>query len=264
MRSLLAGIGAADIRSHPFPHVSVSDVLDADTYAALSASFPPASCIAWDGAPLPSNRRFPMAASRMLLNGDVSAAWKEFVTLHSSPAFFAEVVALFRDHWPAALRQSLGGTLLGHPLGLLGRDGYDSGARILLDARIEINTPVIERACSVRGVHLDTPNRLFSGLFYLRHPQDDALGGDLQLFRWKYGPLGEVDRFELPHAAVELVTTIAYRANQLVIFPHCIDALHGVSVREPTPHARRYVFLTAEIEEAWLAAPSISAVSGAA
>jgi len=129
-------------------------------------------------------------------------------------------------------------------------------ARIALDARVEINCPVTAAASSPRGAHLDTGNRIYSGLFYLRHPEDDSIGGDLQLFRWKDGPVRDTNVFQLPAESVECVATIAYKPNLLVFFPQGIDAIHGVSVRQPTPHFRRYVFLTAELADDWLISPA--------
>ncbi|WP_448192472.1 2OG-Fe(II) oxygenase [Azospirillum sp. sgz301742] len=257
MRSLLSGITPADIRLDPYPHVFVRDVLDEDTHRALNDSFPPFSMMGWANPKrLPrSNHRFQFSAWPILNSPDMPDVWKEFVTLHSSPAFFAEVVALFHAHWPAALKQALGGDLLDHPMGLLLRDDFNR-ARILQDARAEINTPVTAGPSSSRGAHLDTPNRMFTCLYYLRHPDDDAEGGDLELFRWKNGPVADIDTYELPQDAVEVVETIPYRANQLVIFPQGIDAIHGVGIRHPTPHTRRYVFISAEIAENWLVSPA--------
>lgn len=72
------------------------------------------------------------------------------------------------------------------------------------------------------------------------------------MFRWRNGPITEFDCFQLPDEAVELVTTIPYRANQMVIFPQGINALHGVGLRQPTPHTRQYVFISAELADNWL------------
>jgi hypothetical protein len=260
MQSLLSGITPNDIRLDPFPHVFARDVLDDETYRALGASFPPFSMIGWDNpkAKPGSNRRYQLSAWPIRNHPDLPDVWKAFVTLHSSPTFFAEVVALFRDHWPAALKATLGGDLLGHSMGLLMREEFDR-ARILQDARVEINTPVTAGPSSSRGPHLDTPNRLFTCLYYLRHPDDDAVGGDLELFRWKDGPVADIHRYALPDDAVEVVSVIPYRANQMVIFPQGIDAIHGVGIRHPTPHTRRYVFISAEIEENWLVSPAAAA-----
>lgn len=257
MRSLLSGVTPADIRLDPYPHVVKADALDAETYAALSDAFPPFSLMGWStpNRPPPSNHRYQLSTWTAANMDALAPVWKDFTGYHSSPAFFAEVVALFRDHWPDALRTALGGSLLGHGMGMILRDDYGT-ARILQDARAEINTPVTGRPSVSRGAHLDTMNRLFTGLFYLRHPEDDAAGGDLQLFRWKNGPIPNPDRFQLPDDAVEVVATVPYRANTMVIFPQGIDAIHGVSLRHPTPHTRRYIFISAEIAEAWLASPT--------
>jgi hypothetical protein len=255
MKTVLDGLTARDIRTDPYPHVFIPDVLDAATARALSDGFPPFSMIGWSGgAAPPSNHRYQMSAWPMLNHPHMPAVWKEFVTLHSAPAFFEQVVALFQDYWPAELKAALGGGLLGHPMGQLLRNGFDR-CRILQDARAEINTPVTKGPSSSRGPHLDTLNRIFTALYYLRADDDDAVGGDLELFRWKNGPVADIDVSVLPAEAVEVAAVIPYRANQLVIFPQGINAVHGVGIRHPTPHTRRYVFISAEIADPWLVSP---------
>lgn len=256
MRSLLDRVTPHDIRRDPFPHICVPDVLDTATAQALSDGFPPFSMIGWaEGRPPPSNHRFDLSAWPLSNNERMSETWKAFAALHSSPEFFAQVVALFADYWPDALKRALGGSLLGHSMGLVLRDRFETH-RILQDARCEINTPVTKGASVSRGAHLDTLNRLFTCLYYLRSEDDDSEGGELELFRWKDGPVADIDVFELPADAVERAAVIPYRANRMVIFPQGIDAVHGVGLRHPTPHTRRYVFISAEIGEAWLRSPA--------
>lgn len=263
MRSLLSGLRPDDVQLDPFPHLIVPDVLDEDTHQRLSETFPPFSMIGWDGPAKPrSNARFQLSAWPIMEMTPLPDLWKAFVRHHSSPAFFAEVVALFRDHWPTALKDALDGDLLGHPMGLLMRDDFQK-ARILQDARIEINTPVTAGPSTSRGPHLDTPNRLFTCLYYLRHPDDDAVGGDLELFRWKNGPIENTETYALPSDSVEVAAVVPYRANQMVIFPQGINAIHGVGVRHPTPHTRRYVFVSAEIEQNWLRSPAAASATPA-
>jgi len=249
----------ATIRLEPFPHIVVPDALDPALYRQLCAGFPPFSRIGWDDPlVLPrSNAKYEFSAALMMADDKVPEAWRTFVALHSDRAFFESVAAAFDAHWPAALRQALGGTFAGHTMERLVRH-RPKAARIALDARIEINCPVTAAASSPRGAHLDTANRIYSGLFYMRHPEDDSNGGDLQLFRWKDGPVREIDATELPVERVECVVTIPYRPNLLVFFPQGIDAIHGVSVRQPTPHFRRYVFITAELDDKWLVPPAAS------
>jgi hypothetical protein len=251
-------LARATIELEPFPHVVVPDALEPSLYRQLCASFPPFARIGWADPALrpPSNSRFELGAAAMLNDATTPQVWKSFAAAHSDRAFFDRVVERFDGHWPMPLRQVLDGALVGHTMERLVRH-RPQAARIALDARIEINCPVIAAASSSRGPHLDTPNRIYSGLFYLRHPEDDSVGGDLQLFRWKTGPVASIDSYELPSDRVECVATIPYRPNLLVFFPQSIDALHGVSVRQPTPHFRRYVFITAELGENWLIAPQL-------
>jgi hypothetical protein len=257
MRSLLAGLGPADIRTDPFPHIVVDQPMDDGLYRELSASFPGFARMGWacDPEQMPNNRRFELSADMILQAPDLPACWKDFVAYHAGPAFLAEVAALFDGHWDPALLAALDGSLTGHSAGLR-RLTAAAPYRIHQDARMEINTPVRDRASSSRGPHLDTPNRLFSCLFYMRAPDDDAQGGDLVLYRWRDGPTGRVADYALPETAVEAVLTVPYAANRLVIFPQSLNALHGVGLRHPTPHTRRYVFITAELSEDWLPQPT--------
>lgn len=250
--SLLSRVSSADIVTEPFPHVCIPDALPADLYAQLAAHYPGFDRIGWAGDRAPaSNHRFQLSAWPAGNMPNMAPVWRNFLAYHASSAFFAQVVALFADHWPAALIERCGGSLLGHPMGLILRDRPSTGM-IVQDARFEINTPVTGPASVSRGCHLDIPERLFTGLFYMRANDDTSRGGDLQLFRWRDAPT-DITAFEQPDHAVEAVLTIPYRANQLVLFPQSINALHGVSMRHPTAHTRRYVFVTAELDRPWLA-----------
>lgn len=253
MVNVLSRASHSDLRLEPFPHVVMENALDPETYAALAASFPPLEVIAGTGSvqALASNRRYSMPAWALLLRDDVSPIWKAFLEQHTSPAFFRTVLATFDGHWDQSIVDRLKSAAEKQACGLLYRDDH-RGRPVLLDARVEINSPVIATPSSARGAHLDAPNRLYSGLLYLRAEEDDSAGGELELFRWKSHPTETLDVFELPADSVERVAAIPYRANQLVIFPQSIAALHGVAIRYPTAHVRRYVFITAEIDDDWL------------
>lgn len=252
MDSLLSGIKRERIGLDPFPHVVARNVLPDPVFDALRSSFPPFSVIGWAGTPAPpSNRRYQMSAAHLASNPRVAPIWRDFTRLHSSPEFFAQVAALFAGHWPRALLGCLGGRLTGHAMGRLHADSF-ADRRILQDARPEINTPVTGPASVSRGPHLDQPSRLFTCLFYLRAAEDDSVGGALELFRWKAPPPAELDVFAFPDHLVERVAEIPYLPNQMVIFPQGVNALHGVGLRQPTPHTRQYVFISAELSDPWL------------
>lgn len=252
MTNVLSRASRSDLRLDPFPHIVIESALAPETYAALAASFPPPEVIAGTGSAqaLASNRRYSMPAWALMLRDDVAPAWKAFLEQHTSPGFFRAALAAFEGHWDQRIADRLKAADREDAFGLLYRDEHRG--RVLLDARLEINSPVTAAPSSARGAHLDSPNRLYSGLLYFRAEDDDSAGGELELFRWKSDPVAVVDVFELPADAVERVAAIPYRPNQLVMFPQSLAALHGVGIRYPTPHIRRYVFITAEVEDDWM------------
>jgi len=244
MTTVLDRATRADIRTDPYPHVVIEDALPADLYARLRATLPASDVIGWVG-PKPSNIRLPCSAFRILRDARLDPVWAGFARAHASADFVGRVLDLFEGHWPAippspdAIRAMRWGLL---------DDPETTPDMLAVDARIELNTPVLERPSSVRSGHVDTPNRLFSGLYYLRAEDDDTPGGDLDLHRWRREPR-DVARYEIGADEIEPVATVPYGANRLVLFPNHPHALHGVTPRPPTRHERAYVFITAEVAE---------------
>ena len=245
---LITRLGAAVVRPDPFPHVVLSPALPEATVAALLDSVPPFDVLR-EGARPGSNRRFSFPANDALQNDAVGPAWKALLEMCISPAFLAQLMRVFAPH----LRAMYPGidTTVG-PLehlrpGLRFRDDFDT-ADVLLDALISINTPVTGRASAVRRAHVDSPHKLFAGLLYLRTPDDDSRGGDLDLFRFRAGTKVFRDA-EVAEQDVEVVETVAYARNSLVIYPNSLHALHGVTVRQPTPHTRLFLNLVGELRE---------------
>ena len=238
-QTVFAKARPVDVRLKPFPHMVIEEALARDHYDALLRSRPP-----YPGDASASNRRMPTPAWMLTSLEFYHPLWRDFARLHCDPAVTYRVAELFAAHWPAHLPDLPREVTR---FGVLGRDTFET-AEVLTDARLEITSPVHGCASSHRGGHVDTPNRLFSALFYLRAPEDDSPGGGLELFRYRQGPPDKLDAFELPPASIEPVATIPYRANTLVVFPNSPLAIHGSELRQVTPHDRAYVFITAEVE----------------
>src|SRR5205823_10197992 len=116
----------------------------------------------------------------------ISPLWREFIKAHVSQEFLNELVTLFGDDI-RAIYPSLEETyarLDRWRAGTRSMDNYRR-AEVLLDAQICVNTPVAGQPSSVRGAHIDNTDKLFAGLYYLRHPDDDSTGGDLEIYRSK-------------------------------------------------------------------------------
>lgn len=248
MNSVLTGRGPDDVTLEPFPHLVLEPAVDDETSMQLLEQFPPLEVVA-EGAELGSNSRFSLKAHLTRESDQVSALWKEFVARHVSPEFLSELVSVFgpaiRGSYPDF--ESKYGQLEALRLGLRGVDSFDT-ADILLDCQISVNTPVTARPDSVRRAHLDDPNKLFAALFYLRHPDDDSTGGDLEICvptdrpRGFRGPL-VYDRFVKP------VRTVKYQRGTLVMFLNTADSLHGVTVRSRTDVPRYFVNFVAEVKD---------------
>lgn len=194
----------------------------------------------------------------------MSQLWRDVVRAHVSQSFLDRALQLFGDHISAAypsFEQQF------RPLGSLKagirRQQTFDDVDVLLDAQISLNTPVTGEATSVRRGHVDASNKLFVGLLYLRHPDDDSTGGDLELYRYATDrPVfeGSESWTAIDDSQLELAKTVPYGRGTLVFFLNRKDALHGVTPRSPTSTPRLFMNLVAEVRrplfEVPLATPS--------
>ncbi|HWT00783.1 MAG TPA: hypothetical protein VN256_11095 [Pyrinomonadaceae bacterium] len=248
MQTLLVNVKRCQVLAEPFPHLIVESPLPEDLYLRLASAYPTLEVIT-GGAEFHSNQRFSLSASQSLGDERISPLWREFVRLHTSAAFFAQVVELFGEHirsvYPSLEKNigALGGLSTG-----VRRPDINPSADALLDAQICVNTRVVGTPSSVRRVHVDSPNKLFTGLYYFRHPDDRSAGGDLEFYRFKGRPRG-FRVAEVEDRYVEVVKAIKYRPNTFVMFINNIRALHGVTARAVTPFPRCFFNLVGEVRE---------------
>jgi len=250
--SVLQKATAQNVRTDPFPHIVLPNALPDALYDELAASFPSSEMLGIDSSE--NNVRWNYSAHQVHDNADLPAIWRDFIAWHSGQGFFDEIIALFGqhiqalypDHFPDAQK------LAGMRAGVRKRDKFVR-CDIQMDAQISGNTPVTETS-SVRSTHVDRGDKLFSGLFYMRPADYDAVGGDLTISRFKPAFAGRPERFDLFSDAyvddshVEHVATIPYDSNRLVLFINSLDSLHGVTVRQPSDKSRLFVNFIGEIQ----------------
>ncbi len=248
MQTVLDKVTSKDVRRDPFPHIVIENAIDESLALKLSSQYPPLEVL-MDSKNIESNKRFNLSCEKLKFRG-LSEMWQSFLRAHSSKDFFQKFVSVFRDDlielhssflpwWenPQSVR-----------VGTTGTDSFKEHD-VLMSAYMSGNTPVsTEKATSVKIAHIDNLYKLFSGLFYLRSPEDDSKGGELELYRFK-GPSVKFhgQRF-IDQRYVEVATTIPYRLNTLVLFPFSIRSAHGVTVREKTPHLRKFMNLSCDVK----------------
>jgi hypothetical protein len=176
--------------------------------------------------------------------------WTQLLAYHISQEFLNEVLSVFSQDLLSRYPEMFPTpeALTSQHAVLRGGENVPTKA-LALDAQISGNTPV-KTPGQPNKVHFDATNALYAGLYYLRDDEDDSIGGDLQLWRWKPGysnrkKASEYDENISPRH-IELVKTIRYEANTFVLLLNGIDSLHSVTRREPTPHTRKFVNLLAD------------------
>lgn len=247
--SLLSGVTKADVVADPFPHIIVKDCLSDEQCLQLLDGFASLETVT-KGMEYKSNERFSYCAADVAQNANVSPLWKELIAYHSSGEFLREIIDIFGDYLPQEYPDSK--ILQGPPEKL--RSGVRNvqtheEADVLLDAQICVNTPVVGEASTVRGPHFDLPDKLYAGLFYLRHPNDDSTGGDLQLYTFKSGKAEGFKGQFIDDNLVEPVATVPYERNTLVLFLNSARALHGVTPRSVTNWPRFFMNLVGEVPD---------------
>jgi hypothetical protein len=249
MNTVLSKASKKDVVTAPFPYIVIENALDNDVCDALIREFPHDDVIRQGKGP-GNNQRFSLSAPSVQGNENISPLWKEFISLHTSKVLIEQFASLFEDqisaHFPHFDQQF--GQLKEIQPGVRNKDTFDS-SKVLVDAQICINTPVIDAPTSVKIAHIDDVDKLYAGLYYLRHPDDDSVGGDLQVYKTRKGNYKIHGQRLVEDRYVEVVQTIPYKKNTLVIFLNTPDALHGVTVRQATPHTRKFVNLIAEMNQ---------------
>ncbi|NHC33924.1 2OG-Fe(II) oxygenase [Scytonema millei] len=254
MKSLLSKIKPTDIFSEPFPHVVIKDALDEEVYSKLKSEWADIEILRQGednkGTDLSSNKRLHYLANESLNDERITPFWKEFIALHTSDTFFQEFLTIFKDHilqmYPEFEQKY--GSFETLKSGLRKVDTFES-VDVLLDALICINTPVVTKPNAVRGAHIDLPDKLFAGLFYLRDPQDTSTGGNLEIYKFKNGKPYGFRSSAIDDSYIKHVKTIEYDRNVLILFLNSVYSLHGVSVRSLTDSPRYFVNLVGEVKQ---------------
>jgi len=249
--SLLMNAKRAEMSESGLPYIVIDDALPADYYAELVSTFPDDSYIA-GGTDFGMDKVHRRSARNVIGDEALPFVWREFFLYHSSQAFFDEVRALWRTEiaqFHPKLERTIGKPIESFTVDRRfpgkAKNADNQAADIVLDCQFSINRSV-EEENTVRGPHLDSPYKLFAGLFYMRTPSDTSTGGDLEFFRLKKGKYPKPKPGRINPDEVEHVELVSYAANKLVMFLNTPLSIHGVTPRSVCPQPRRYINLLGE------------------
>lgn len=250
--SLLQRASKTDVVESPFPYLVIENALPIDLCEALIRSYPSLESQGIDESL--DNVRWSTHAENLDTIIDLAPVWKDFVGYHVSQEFFDQVMSIFAEPLSRLYGTMLNSSdsIFRNPVVIRNNHRLAVG-KFSLDAQISGNTPA-KTPGAPRGIHVDAPNALYGGLYYLRDDMDDSVGGDLQIWKWKdgysYGKKSGEYREGVNQKHVELIQTIKYKANTLVLFINSLDSLHSVTLRTPTTHTRKFLNLLADSDQA--------------
>ncbi len=257
--SILQKFRPSLLLKEPFTYFSIDRALPDALYEELSRTYPSIEtiydyCFRKNDKEMAQNTRYQLSCAEVYEMPDLLiGAWRDFVYYHSSQEFLDEVLDKLGDSihatYPAlaaAMERKAPG---GKPRAGVRRHGDTAGeCELALDCQIGINSPVTVEGSSVIGPHLDNPKELYAGLFYLRHPEDVASGGDLIVYEWKDRQnRGFVEKRYIDPSLVVERGSIPYGPNRFVWFLNTVEAVHGVTIRQRSPQPRRLCNIIAEV-----------------
>ena len=193
----------------------------------------------------------------MLLN----KAILDFIRYHISQKFLNEVISTF----PNQIKGIIDANVLPSPYKhnwksvprYLRKHGLETKKNMnhslfYLDLQFCFNTPVKTPNTTVIKPHIDSRDKLFNALIYLRPDSDKNTGGDLCLHQssneWKTKNEDNAihDIWQSENDNIKKV--IKYKRNRMVLFFNSNASVHSVSKRPVTNSWRRYINLTCDHE----------------
>ena len=239
--SLIKKFKKSDLYNQDFPYIIIENALDEDFYNKLSAEFPKLETFS-NTANINENTRYDIFNESYTGESEI---WREFLEYHSSAEFFSSVISIFKNEIKNSKNQNLVDLISKKDLktGSIKKDFKDKKIDIWHPITISINTRVSKNKPSVRTPHLDNPNKIYGGLFYMRNPKDNCKGGNLELYKFKNKK--KYNGNSIPTRFLKKISTVDYKENSLILFLNSGDSIHGVTQRSATDYSRRFLYFTA-------------------
>jgi hypothetical protein len=238
--SLLDKIKKTDIVSYPFPHLIIKNPLSKEYYNNLDKEFPNNDLFL-------ENKKYFENHRYNIFNHDskkVHILWRNFLNLHSSKFFSDQLINLFADDlkklYPKFFEEYNENKYI---FGSSHKDFKEKKINLCMSADLAINTPITKIVNTVRSPHLDNPKKIITGLFYMRNSKDNSSGGDLEIFKFKNNKIKYYGS-AVPKKYVDVITSVPYEDNIMIIFINTPYSIHGVTDRSPSKYSRRFSYFS--------------------
>ena len=236
--SIINNFKKKDYNSYPFPHFIIDQPFDDKTYSHLEKDYNLfITYFKKDNNYKKNNIRLQISSNEFFSNDLFKKSiWSDFISYHSSKDFFLDIIDIFYDDifkiYPQIIQLIEQNKDKENFLGLRNKDNNNKYF-FVSDCQPGINTPVIEKS-TVRDSHVDNPVELIAGLFYLRFPSDESVGGDLEIMenlnkkKIEFHNKAEV----LNKDDLKVFKRLKYKKNSVIFFLNSINSIHRITPRE--------------------------------
>ncbi len=241
--SLLQKYKKKNFFTDPFPHLIIENALPDNLYNDLSQKVPNNFIENIDTNNLRGN-----VFLNQINDNPEHELWTNFLKYHQSEEFFNEVFNIFRNDIEKIHVGISKKVEKIKKISIFENENSSNKDTLNLNSYYCYNTPV-KNTSSVRGIHLDFYNKLHIGLFYLRSKNDNTVGGNLALHKWrenynltKKKQILFTEKFKQLDLHTSKIKEIPYQKNTFFLAINSIDALHSVTMREKTNQVRQFCY----------------------
>ena len=247
--SLLQNFNKSDFYPSPVPHLVINNALPEKLYNELLIQSP--KNLIKD---VVSNNSRGVLFPDQIEKKIQCELFHEFLEFHRSPEFFYQCTNIFKidleQMYPGLISNSKK-LIENNKIIKLNSDSNKRKDYMTFTSNYGYNTPVSDPS-SVIGPHIDHYDKIFYGLYYMREPMDNSVGGDLILYNWKdnYSNFKKkniifTEKWSNMLSHSDEVKKIKYKKNVFLLSLNSINAIHGVSIREKTDHIRQFCYISA-------------------
>ena len=226
MESILKNITPKNVITYPFPHLDIIDAVPKNLYQCMVDELPSEKFLDDYFSKLGNLPSAVALSSKNLKTLGLKTPYiDEFISIHSNKNFLDNILNLFSDYYDNYLPN-----MKYNFLNAVETKLFINPKKTIVS---EIENKNLKKTF-VRGPHIDDPGDFGVFLFYICRGEDNIIGGDLDLYKYKTRFRGFrrdiwYDEREFKMKDVEKVKTISYTKNRFIFLLDSLYSIHGVT-----------------------------------